>query len=136
MPSTGRPSGHGRAAARFSAAKRRVVFPSCWDESRGGDNLRRMAFEVIAAVGHSGEVDSVAISGGDRADEAARLGLTPVPKMPKEADVAQAVLESLTDPPALSSKLGGPEYVLLHDSVAIILPKLEAGYAKVLENAR
>lgn len=170
------------------AAKPRVFFPSRWDSSKGGDALLQTAADVVAAVGHKG-VDVVGLDWGDRAAEAAELGVTLVPKMPKgkflqeiatahvavgqvagilatselealgigvpvvfadpvdgypddlatvsvrRADVGQAVLESLQDPQALSRRLDGPAYVGRNHSAEVMLPKLEAGYAKVLENA-
>jgi hypothetical protein len=170
------------------APKPRVFFPSRWDSSKGGDALLQTAADVVAAVGHKG-VDIVGLDWGDRAAEAAQLGVTLVPKMPKgkflqeiatahvavgqvagilatselealgigvpvvfadpvdgypddlatvsvrRADVGQAVLESLQDPQALSRRLDGPAYVGRNHSAEVMLPKLEAGYAKVLENA-
>lgn len=52
------------------------------------------------------------------------------------ADVGQAVVEALTDPGALSRRLDGPAYIRRHHSAAGMIKSLEAGYAKVLENAR
>ncbi|MFE4835611.1 hypothetical protein ACFRAU_13130 [Arthrobacter sp. NPDC056691] len=171
------------------AARPRVFFPSRWDASKGGDRLLEVAADVVAAVGHSG-VDIVGLDWGDRAAEAAGLGVTLLPRMPKSeflqelasahvavgqvagilatselealgigvpvvvadpvsgypddlatvsvarADVGQAVLESLKDPQALSRQLGGPAYVRRNHSAEVMLPRLEAGYAKALENAR
>jgi hypothetical protein len=171
------------------ASKPRVFFPSRWDASKGGDALLQTAAEVVSAVAGRG-VDVVGLDWGDRAAEAARLGVTLVPKMPKSeflqeiskahvavgqvagilatselealgigvpviftdpdegypddlatvsvrrGDVGQAVLESLDDPQALSQRLDGPGYVRRNHSAGVLLPRLEAGYAKVLENAR
>jgi hypothetical protein len=47
-------------------------------------------------------------------------------------EIAQAVRDSLDDPEALSRKLGGPSYVSQFHGAATLLPRLEAGYAKVL----
>jgi hypothetical protein len=52
------------------------------------------------------------------------------------SDVAQAVIEALQDPVALSGRLAGPAYVLKNHNAVDLLPRLEAGYAKVLRNAR
>jgi glycosyltransferase involved in cell wall biosynthesis len=171
------------------ASRPRVFFPSRWDASKGGDALLRTAADVVAAVGHTG-VDIVGLDWGDRAGEAAGLGVTLLPKMTKDkfllelarahvavgqvagilatselealgigvpvvvadpvsgypddlatvsvarADVGQAVLESLQDPRALSQRLDGPAYVRRNHSAEVMLPRLEAGYAKALENAR
>jgi glycosyltransferase involved in cell wall biosynthesis len=171
------------------APRPRVFFPSRWDASKGGDALLKTAADVVAAVGHNG-VDIVGLDWGDRAAEAAELGVTLLPKMPKDkfllemasahvavgqvagilatselealgigvpvvvadpvsgypddlatvsvarADVGQAVLESLQDPLVLSQRLDGPSYVRRNHSAEVMLPKLEAGYAKALENAR
>lgn len=170
------------------APKPRVFFPSRWDASKGGDALLETAARVVAAVGH-GEVDVVGLDWGDRAAEAAGLGVILLPRMPKQkflqelatahvavgqvagilatselealgigvpvifpnpvagypedlaavsvplADVGQAVLESLEDPQALSRRLDGPAYVRRNHSAEAMLPRLEAGYAKALENA-
>lgn len=48
------------------------------------------------------------------------------------SEVAQAVRDSLADPRALSKQLGGPGYVRRNHGASALLPKLEAGYAKVL----
>jgi glycosyltransferase involved in cell wall biosynthesis len=171
------------------ASRPRVFFPSRWDASKGGDALLKTAADVVAAVGHKG-VDIVGLDWGDRAAEAAGLGVTLLPKMSKDkfllelasahvavgqvagilatselealgigvpvvvadpvsgypddlatvsvarADVGQAVLESLQDPQALSQRLDGPAYVRRNHSAEVMLPRLEAGYAKALENAR
>jgi glycosyltransferase involved in cell wall biosynthesis len=171
------------------ASRPRVFFPSRWDASKGGDALLKTAADVVAAVGQK-DVDIVGLDWGDRAAEAAGLGVTLLPRMPKDrfllemasahvavgqvagilatselealgigvpvvvadpvpgypddlatvsvarADVGQAVLESLQDPRALSRRLDGPSYVRRNHSAEVMLPRLEAGYAKALENAR
>lgn len=171
------------------SSKPRVFFPSRWDASKGGDALLQTAADVVSATKGRG-VDVVGLDWGDRAAEAAQLGVTLVPKMPKaeflqelasahvavgqvagilatselealgigvpviftdpvpgypedlatvsvsRADVGQAVLESLEDPRALSKRLNGQAYVARNHSAEGMLPTLEAGYAKVLENAR
>lgn len=171
------------------ASRPRVFFPSRWDASKGGDALLKTAADVVAAVGQK-DVDIVGLDWGDRAAEAAGLGVNLLPKMPKDkfllemasahvavgqvagilatselealgigvpvvvadpvsgypddlatfsvarADVGQAVLESLQDPLALSQRLDGPSYVRRNHSAEVMLPRLEAGYAKALENAR
>lgn len=168
------------------AAKPKVLFPSRWEGSKGGDALLQTAADVVSAVGNSGEVDIVGLDWGDRAPEAAALGIKLVPRMAKalflqelatahvaigqvtgvlglselqamgigvplicadpadeylyeramvgvaRSDVAQAVRDSLSDPEALSRKLGGPAYVSQVHSPTALIPKLEAGYAKVL----
>jgi glycosyltransferase involved in cell wall biosynthesis len=168
------------------APKPRVFFPSRWDESKGGDDLLQAAIDVIAAVGRNGEVDVVGINWGDRAEEAARLGVRLLPRMPRERfltelstahvavgevsgivgvselqaigigvptviaaplgncaarsaavyverqDVGMAVAEALLDPLVLSRQLNGPAYVRNNHAASVLLPKLEAGYAKVL----
>ena len=48
-------------------------------------------------------------------------------------DVGEAVRDSLADPVALSTKLGSVDYVLKNHSPAVLLPRLQAGYKKVLE---
>lgn len=179
----------GELPAWNPAARPRVFFPSRWDASKGGDALLKTAGDVVAAVGGK-DVDIVGLDWGDRAAEAAALGVTLLPKMPKDrflvemarahvavgqvagilatselealgigvpvvvadpvsgypddlatvsvarADVGQAVLESLQDPRALSQRLDGPAYVRRNHSAEVMLPRLEAGYAKALENAR
>jgi glycosyltransferase involved in cell wall biosynthesis len=171
------------------ASKPRVFFPSRWDASKGGDALLKTAADVVAAVGQK-DVDIVGLDWGDRAAEAAGLGVTLLPRMPKDkfllemasahvavgqvagilatselealgigvpvvvadpvpgypedlatvsvarTDVGQAVLESLQDPRALSQRLDGPSYIRRNHSAEVMLPRLEAGYAKALENAR
>jgi hypothetical protein len=168
------------------AAKPRVFFPSRWDASKGGDALLQAAAEVMAAVGVSGNVDVVGLAWGDRAPEAAALGIKLLPRMAKplflkelatahvavgqvtgvlgvselqamgigvplvfadpvagypdeqpmvsvaRPEIAQAVRDSLDDPEVLSRKLGGPSYVSEFHGASTLLPKLEAGYAKVL----
>lgn len=64
-----------------------------------------------------------------------------VPGYPKElatvsvarADVGQAVRESLIDPLALSRKLASADYVLKNHAAEVLIPVLDAGYAKLLE---
>jgi hypothetical protein len=141
---------------------------------------------VMSAVGASGEVDVVGLAWGDRAPEAAALGIKLLPRMAKplflqelatahvavgqatgvlgvselqamgigvplvfadpvagypdeqpmvsvaRPEIGQAVRDSLDDPEALSRKLGGPTYVSQFHSASTLLPRLEAGYAKVL----
>ena len=48
------------------------------------------------------------------------------------ADVAQAVVESLTDPLELSRRLDGPGYIRRTHAATTLLPMLNAGYKKVL----
>jgi hypothetical protein len=48
------------------------------------------------------------------------------------AEIGQAVRDSLDDPEALSRKLDGPSYVSQFHGASTLLPRLEAGYAKVL----
>ncbi|WP_146068833.1 glycosyltransferase family 4 protein [Arthrobacter sp. ZGTC131] len=171
------------------APKPRVFFPSRWDASKGGDALLQTAAEVVSAVGSGGEVDVVGLNWGDRAAEAARLGITLLPRMPKNeflrelstahvavgqitgvlglselqamaigvptvfadhiegypadlavvdvqrSEVGQAVRDALADPRATSARLGGPAYVRNNHGAAALLPRLEAGYAKVLGTA-
>ena len=171
------------------AVRPRIVFPSRWDGSKGGDALLQTAADVVSAVGTSGDVDIVGLDWGDRAPEAAALGIKLLPKMDKSlflqelatahvavgqvtgvlglselqavgigvplifadpfedyisyqaivgvarSEVAQAVRDSLRDPVALSRKLGGPAYVSQVHSPKALIPRLEAGYAKVLEAA-
>jgi hypothetical protein len=168
------------------AAKPKVIFPSRWDESKGGDALLQAASDVMSAVGAAGDVDVVGLDWGDRAPEAGALGVRLLPKMAKSvflaelatahvavgqmtgvlglselqamgigvplvfadsvagypdeqsavnvarSEVGQAVCDSLADPEALSRKLGGPTYVSKFHGAAALLPRLEAGYAKVL----
>ncbi|XAS66176.1 hypothetical protein V3C33_11745 [Micrococcaceae bacterium Sec5.7] len=168
------------------SSRPRVFFPSRWDASKGGDALLQTASEVISAVGGADGVEVVGLDWGDRAAEAAALGITLLPRMSKDrflqelatahvavgqvagilavselqamgigvptvfadpvdgypddvaavcvgrAGVAQAVRESLADPHALSQKLCGPEYVRRNHGAPALLPRLEAGYAKVL----
>lgn len=171
------------------ALKPKVFFPSRWDGSKGGDALLQTAADVVSAVGHSGEAEIVGLDWGDRAPDAAALGIKLLPKMAKSLflqelatahvavgqvtgvlglselqamgigvplifadpvdeylhdqamvgvarpDVAQAVRDSLRDPEALSRKLGGRAYVSRVHGPAALIPRLEAGYAKVLEAA-
>ncbi len=73
------------------ASRPRVVFPSRWDASKGGDALLQTAAEVVAAVGSTAEV--VGLDWGDRAKEAGKLGVRLLPRMPKKqflAELAQA----------------------------------------------
>jgi hypothetical protein len=51
------------------------------------------------------------------------------------AEVGAAVRESLADPLALSRKLDSVNYILNNHGPAALLPRLEAGYKKVLESA-
>ncbi len=61
------------------ADRPRVFFPSRWDAQKGGDSLLRTAAQVVAAVGE--HVDVIGIDWGDRAAEAAGLGVTLLPTM-------------------------------------------------------
>lgn len=61
------------------AKKSRVFFPSRWDEQKGGDDLLRTAADVVSAVGDRADV--VGIDWGDRASEAAKLGVQLLPRM-------------------------------------------------------
>jgi glycosyltransferase involved in cell wall biosynthesis len=171
------------------ASRPRVFFPSRWDASKGGDALLQTAADVVSALAHR-DVDVVGLDWGDRAAEAAAIGVTLLPRMPKDrflqelasahvavgqvtgilatselealgigvpvvvadpvagypedlaavsvgrSDVGQAVVESLQDPAGLSLRLNGPAYVRRNHSAEVMLPRLEAGYAKALENAR
>lgn len=65
------------------ATKPRVFFPSRWDSSKGGDAWVQTAADVVGAVAGL-DVDLVGINWGDRAAEVAALGLTLLPKMPKQ----------------------------------------------------
>ncbi|MFE4542135.1 hypothetical protein [Arthrobacter sp. NPDC056727] len=168
------------------AAKPRVFFPSRWDESKGGDALLQAASDVMSSVGAAGDVDVVGLDWGDRAPEAAALGIRLLPKMSKSlflaelatahiavgqmtgvlglselqamgigvplvfadsvagypdeqaavnvarSDIGPAVCDSLADPEALSRKLDGRTYVSKFHGAAALLPRLDAGYAKVL----
>lgn len=172
------------------APKPRVFFPSRWDASKGGDALLQTASDVISAVGARSNVDFVGLDWGNRAAEAARLGVTLLPKMPKrqflrelstahvavgqvtgvlglselqaigigvptifvdqvdgypgdlatvsveKSEVGQAVRESLADPAVLSRRLDGPSFVRNNHSASVLLPRLLAGYAKVLGDAQ
>ncbi len=60
----------------------RVFFPSRWDGSKGGDGLLAMAAEVVAAVGDRAEL--VGLDWGDRAAEAASLGIRLLPRMAQQ----------------------------------------------------
>ncbi|PYI69238.1 hypothetical protein CVV68_02180 [Arthrobacter livingstonensis] len=51
------------------------------------------------------------------------------------ADVGDAVRESLADPRGLSRTLASKEYIRANHGPAALLPRLEAGYAKVLGGA-
>lgn len=51
------------------------------------------------------------------------------------ADVGTAVRESLADPLALSRRLDSVSYIINNHSPGVLLPRLEAGYTKVLEGA-
>lgn len=171
------------------AQKPRVFFPSRWDASKGGDALLQAAADVVSVVGSGDDVDVVGLDWGDRADEAARLGIRLLPKMPKReflrelssahvavgqttgvlgiselqamgigvptvftdriegyppgvatvsverAEVGQAVRDVLRDPQEVSLRLGGPAYVRSNHGASALLPRLEAGYAKVLGTA-
>ena len=171
------------------AVKPKILFPSRWDGSKGGDALLQTAADVVSAMGNSGDVDIVGLDWGDRAPEAAALGIRLLPKMAKavflrelatahiavgqvtgvlglselqamgigvplifadpvdeylygqalvgvsRSEVAQAVRNSLSDPEALSRRLGGRAYVSQVHSPNALIPKLEAGYAKVLDAA-
>ncbi len=168
------------------ASKPRVFFPSRWDESKGGQDLLNLAAEVTAAVGKDAEV--VGIDWGDRAVEAAELGVTLLPRMSRQryvaelarahvavaqtrgilavselqamaigvplifpdpvdgyptggemgaivaprADAAEAVIEALQDPPAVSARAGGTAYVRRHHDPATMVARLKAVYAGVL----
>lgn len=75
------------------ATRPRVIFPSRWDASKGGDALLQTAAEVVAAAGGPGGADIVGLDWGDRAAEAAELGVRLLPRMPKKqflAEIAQA----------------------------------------------
>ena len=169
------------------ATRPRVFFPSRWDRSKGGDAWLETASEVAAAVAGR-DVDLVGIDWGDRAAEAAALGITLLPRMPKaqflqevstahvavaqvagilaaseleaigigvptvfadqvdgypqdlatvsvaRVNVAQAVLDSLTDPVSVSQKLDGPGYVRRNHAASVLIPSLNAGYKNVLES--
>ncbi|AIY01251.1 hypothetical protein ART_1652 [Arthrobacter sp. PAMC 25486] len=167
------------------AARPRVFFSSRWDKSKGGDAWLEAAADVVAALAGK-DIDIVGLDWGDRAPEAAALGVQLMPRMPKmqflqelasahvvvgqvsgilatselesiaigvptifadqvpgypddlatvsvgRADVGQAVRDSLSDPVALSRTLDGPSYIARNHAAAVLLPKLRAGYAKVL----
>ena len=75
------------------APRPRVIFPSRWDASKGGDTLLQVAADVVAAVGGPNGADIVGLDWGDRAAEAAELGVRLIPKMPKQQflqEIAQA----------------------------------------------
>ena len=75
------------------APRPRVIFPSRWDASKGGDTLLQVAADVVAAVGGPNGADIVGLDWGDRAAEAAELGVRLIPKMPKQQflqELAQA----------------------------------------------
>lgn len=64
------------------AQKPRVFFASRWDASKGGDAWLQTAADVVAALARI-DVDVVGLDWGDRASEAAALGVRLEPKMPK-----------------------------------------------------
>ncbi|WP_434993720.1 hypothetical protein [Arthrobacter sp. Ld5] len=73
------------------SARPRVFFPSRWDAQKGGDGLLEAAADVVSAVGSEAEV--VGIDWGNRAQEAAELGVKLLPKMDAKhyvAELAQA----------------------------------------------
>lgn len=64
------------------AAKPRVFFPSRWEASKGGDAWLQTASDVVAALDGQ-DVDLVGLDWGNRASEAAALGITLLPKLSK-----------------------------------------------------
>ncbi|WP_152916043.1 glycosyltransferase family 4 protein [Arthrobacter sp. RIT-PI-e] len=69
------------------AARPRVFFPSRWDAQKGGDGLLETAAQVVSAVGNRADV--VGLDWGNRASEAAGLGVTLMPKMDLRGYVAE-----------------------------------------------
>lgn len=171
------------------AEKQRVVFPSRWDNSKGGDAWVQTAADVVAALDGM-DVDLVGLDWGDRAAEVGAMGVQLLPKMAKadylremshahvavgqvagilaaseleamgmgiptvfadqdpgypsatgtvpvaRADVGAAVRDALADPVSLSAKLRSSDYVQKNHAPAVLLPRLIAGYQKVLEAGR
>lgn len=66
------------------APKPRVFFASRWDDSKGGDAWLQTASDVVSALA-SMDIDVVGLDWGDRASEAAALGVQLQPKMAKSA---------------------------------------------------
>lgn len=66
------------------AQKPRVFFSSRWDASKGGDTWLQTAADVVSALAAM-DVDVVGLDWGDRAPDAAALGVQLVPKMAKTA---------------------------------------------------
>lgn len=64
------------------AQKPRVFFASRWDESKGDDAWLETAADVVAALSRK-DVDIVGLHWGDRAAEAAALGIQLLPQMSK-----------------------------------------------------
>lgn len=69
------------------AARPRVFFPSRWDAQKGGDGLLETAAQVVSAVGDKAEV--VGLDWGNRASEAASLGVTLMPRTDLRGYVAE-----------------------------------------------
>ena len=57
------------------APKPRVIFPSRWDASKGGDALLQTRPKSLPPLGARTGVDIVGLDWGDRAAEAAQLGV-------------------------------------------------------------
>ena len=65
------------------AHRPKVFFASRWDNSKGGDAWLQTAGEVVAALANT-EVDVVGLAWGERASEAAALGIHLEPQKPKK----------------------------------------------------
>lgn len=71
------------------APRPRVIFPSRWDASKGGDALLQTAADVVAAAGGPDGAEVVGVDWGGRAAEAAALGVRLLPRMPKPEFLAE-----------------------------------------------
>ena len=112
------------------ATKPKVFFPSRWDASKGGDALLETAAEVLSAVGRSDKVDVVGLDWGDRAPEAAALGIKLLPKMTKSAFLRE-LSSAHVAVGQVTGLLGVSELQAMGIGVPLIFADPFAGYPEV-----
>jgi hypothetical protein len=109
------------------ASRPRVFFPSRWDGSKGGDGLLAMAAEIAHAV--EGRAELVGLDWGDRAAEAASLGIRLIPRM-SQTDFLSELSQAHVAVGQTGGALGVSELQAMAIGVPLIFSDPVAGYPK------
>ncbi|MBB6334258.1 hypothetical protein [Schaalia hyovaginalis] len=102
-----------------------IVFPSRWDDSKGGDRL----FEVLRAVRSAApEARIEGVDWGDRAGEAAKLGVRLVPRMSHDGYLSWLSTGRLAVGQA-TGVMGASELEAMTIGIPLVMPLLARWYS-------